>query len=170
MPKDLGRKRNNSFITWWQETSSYQNGHIHIYNPLKEFLCTRVTDPDVNNWKSWREWCSTSRRCLAMSWVYQLTIVTYLNGGSTGPTQYIQISEAKPGVKYQWDRDLSTALPIDKKNNTTSSTETKVVAAAHVLLQDIWTRYFLEEQGYIAKHIIMQDNDSAHKLELNSHA
>ena len=45
--------------------------------------------------------------------------------------------------------------------------ETEMVAVAIVLPQSLLTRYFPEEQGYFADHIIMQDNDSVHNLKVN---
>ena len=57
-----------------------------------------------------------------------------------------------------------------QKINTKSSTETEVVATDDVLPQVIWTMYFLTHQGYKCEHIVMQDNESAIKLEENGQA
>ena len=55
-----------------------------------------------------------------------------------------------------------------QKINTTSSTEAEIVAVHDNMPSILWTRYFLEEQGYPLKPcIIHQDNQSAILLETN---
>ena len=54
--------------------------------------------------------------------------------------------------------------------NTKSSTEAELVGADDVLPQALWTKYFLEEQGYSVNTTLYQDNQSAIKLEHNGRA
>lgn len=55
-----------------------------------------------------------------------------------------------------------------QKINTTSSTEAEVVGLHEVLPQILWTRYFLESQGYgVEESVVYQDNQSAMLLEKN---
>ena len=61
-------------------------------------------------------------------------------------------------------------ISISKKQklNTKSSTEAELIGADDVMPQMLWTRYFLESQGYgIDKNILYQDNMSAMLLEKN---
>jgi hypothetical protein len=52
--------------------------------------------------------------------------------------------------------------------NTKSSTEAEVVGVDNVMAQVLWTRYFLEAQGYkVEKNTAYQDNQSAMLLERN---
>jgi hypothetical protein len=49
-----------------------------------------------------------------------------------------------------------------QKLTTKSSTEAELVGASDVMPQVLWTRYFLEAQGYgISENIVYQDNKSA---------
>ena len=58
-----------------------------------------------------------------------------------------------------------------QKLNTKSSTEAELVGVDDVMPQILWTRYFLQEQGYAAcESIIYQDNKSAMLLEENGRA
>ena len=60
---------------------------------------------------------------------------------------------------------------LKQKLNTTSSTEAEVVATHNFLRQVLWSKNFLEEQGYtIMDNIIYQDNQSAMLLEANGRA
>jgi len=55
-----------------------------------------------------------------------------------------------------------------QKLNTKSSTEAELVGVDDVMPQVIWTRYFLEAQGYkVNDNIVYQDNMSAMLLEKN---
>ena len=57
---------------------------------------------------------------------------------------------------------------IKQKMNTKRSTETELIAADKLMPHILWTNYFLNWQGYIAKEIILyQDNKSAILLEKN---
>ena len=55
-----------------------------------------------------------------------------------------------------------------QKINTRSSTEAELVAVNDAMGQILWTRYFMEAQGYnIDANILEQDNKSAMLLEKN---
>jgi hypothetical protein len=57
-----------------------------------------------------------------------------------------------------------------QKMNTKSSTEAELVGANDVLPQALWTKYFMEGQGYGTNNILYQDNQSTMKLEQNGKA
>jgi hypothetical protein len=54
-----------------------------------------------------------------------------------------------------------------QKLNTTSSTEAELVGIHDVLPQALWTKYFMEAQGYGVTTILNQDNQSTIKLSDN---
>ena len=56
----------------------------------------------------------------------------------------------------------------EKNLNTKSSTEAELIGADDAMPHMLWTRYFLEAQGYgIDENILYQDNMSAMPLENN---
>ena len=60
---------------------------------------------------------------------------------------------------------------VRQKLNTKSSTEAELVGVADVMPQILWTRYFLQSQGYeMVPSIVYQDNQSAILLENNGKA
>jgi hypothetical protein len=67
------------------------------------------------------------------------------------------------------DREGAPQSISRKQNlNTKSSTESKLDGADDVSVMILWTKLFLEEQGYeIENNILYQDNKSAILLEIN---
>ena len=62
----------------------------------------------------------------------------------------------------------AVSLSRKQKLNTRSSTEAEVVGVDDVLTLMLWTKLFMEAQGYhIEKNILYQDNQSAMLLEKN---
>jgi hypothetical protein len=58
-----------------------------------------------------------------------------------------------------------------QKLNTKSSTEAEFVGASDYLPNTLWTKMFLEAQGYQMRELILeQDNEAAMKLEVNGRA
>lgn len=57
---------------------------------------------------------------------------------------------------------------LRQRLNTRSSTEEELVGANAFMPQILWTRYFLQEQGYeVRDNVLLQDNQSAMLLEKN---
>ena len=60
------------------------------------------------------------------------------------------------------------AQSIKQKINTRSSTEAEIVAVDDLMNKIVWTKLFVEAQGYSVKeNILFQDNKSAIQLENN---
>mmetsp|Transcript_7928 Transcript_7928/g.11457 ORF Transcript_7928/g.11457 Transcript_7928/m.11457 type:complete len:124 (+) Transcript_7928:773-1144(+) len=57
-----------------------------------------------------------------------------------------------------------------QKINTMSSTETELIAVNDKMGQVLWTKYFLEGQGYDAPIVLLQDNKSTVLLEKHGRA
>jgi hypothetical protein len=62
------------------------------------------------------------------------------------------------------------ATSQQQKLNTRSSTEVELVGSNDVLPQGLWTKYFLEGQGYGTDLLMNQDNQSSIRLEDNGRA
>ena len=65
-------------------------------------------------------------------------------------------------------RSAIQSMSRKQKLNTRSSTGAELVGADDVMGQVLWTKWFLEEQGYdVEKNIMYQDNMSTMLLEVN---
>ena len=72
------------------------------------------------------------------------------------------------GGAMSWGWGVLLTKCQKQKLNTKSSTEGEIVGVSDYLPNIIWTRMFLEGQGYVLKeNIVYQDNMSAMKLEMN---
>lgn len=75
------------------------------------------------------------------------------------------------GAVMTLGRGAMYASSTRQKLNGRSSTEGELIGVSDVLPQVVWTRYFLEAQGYpVTESIIFQDNQSAILLEKNGKA
>jgi hypothetical protein len=133
------------------------------------FLTTCVKAPDQDDWNK------------------LIRVLCYLNG-----TRHLKLilSAASMNFSIHWYIDASHQVHEDcrgqigslmtfgkgavtsssnkMKCNTKSSTETEIIALGDKLSDVLWTRYFVECQGYnIDECIIFQDNMSALSLEKN---
>ena len=72
------------------------------------------------------------------------------------------------GATITMGKGAITSLSRKQGMNTHSSTEAEVVAADEVVGPMLWTKLFLEQQGYpVWKNMLFQDNRSAMLLEEN---
>ena len=68
-------------------------------------------------------------------------------------------------------KGAAMSISAKQKVNTRSSTESEVVGVDDAMGPMLWTRYFLEAQGYEVKdNVLKQDNQSAIRLETNGRA
>jgi hypothetical protein len=72
------------------------------------------------------------------------------------------------GATMSLGKGSAYATSRKQKLNTKSSTEAELVGVDDVMSQVLWTRYFLEAQGYdVIESKVFQDNQSAMLLEKN---
>jgi hypothetical protein len=68
-------------------------------------------------------------------------------------------------------RGFPIVSSMKQKLNTQSSTESKLVGIDDMMPSILWSRYFLQAQGYkVGNNIIFQDNQSTMLLERNGKA
>lgn len=133
------------------------------------FLTTRVRDPDKNNWAK------------------MVHLMMYIRG-----TRKLPLILSANGILKWWidgsftvhpnmrghtrgGLSLGRGFPIvnsmKQKLNTRSSMESELVGVDNCMPAILWTRYFMEAQGYgIKENIVFQDNQSAILMEKNGKA
>jgi hypothetical protein len=136
--------------------------------PTVSFLCTRVQSPDADDWKKLGR-CLTYLRCTKDD------PFTLASDGSSAIRWWVDASYAvHPDMKSHTGATMSLgqgciySMSSKQKLNTRSSTEAELVAVNDAMSKILWTKLFLEAQGYeISDNVVYQDNQSAILLENN---
>ena len=134
--------------------------------PTVAFLCTRVKEADNDDWKKLRRLMlflkQTEKDVLTLS-ANDIRLVKWWVDGS-----YAVHKDCRSQTGATMSMGQGSILSSSKKQglNTRSLTETEVVAVDDKLPQILWTKYFLDEQGYNIEHRLQQDNISAQRLEI----
>ena len=75
------------------------------------------------------------------------------------------------GATMSLGKGVIQSVSIKQKINTRSSTEAELVSVDDIVAKVLWTKLFLEAQGYkIKQNLILRDNLSSMKLEENGKA
>ena len=138
------------------------------------FLCTRVREPDHDDWKKLKRVMRYLRKTI--------DLVMTLEAGTFNARSLVQwwvdaAYSVHPDMKSHTGSFMTLgkgaiyAKSSKQKINTKSSTEAELVGVDDIMGQALWTRNFLEAQGYqVTENVIYQDNMSAMLLEKNGRA
>lgn len=136
--------------------------------PAIAFLTTRVQRPTEEDWQ---------KLCRLMKYLYQTSgdILTLKSDKSRVLQWHVDAAFAvHPDYKSHTGGMLSmgggalSAVSRKQKINTRSSTEAEIVAVDDMVTPMVWTKLFLEAQGYEVKNnTLNQDNQSAIKMAIN---
>ena len=132
------------------------------------FLCTRVKNPDEDDWNELLRMMkyleSTPQRVKTLE-MDNLGIVRWWADASFAAHQDMK---SHTGGMMTMGKGAVQTVSQKQKLNSESSTEAELIAADDVVSHLMWTKHFLEAQGYAAKQTILhQDNTSAILLEKN---
>ena len=147
-----------------------KRGRPDILQPIA-YLCTRTKEPTVQD----REKLVRVMKFLQQTSEDRLTLRA---NGSHILVWSIDSSFAvhedfrsHTGGTLTMGRGAITSISAKQKVNTQSLTEAEVVGVDDAMGPILWTRYFLEEQGYeVRDNVLLQDNQSAIHLETNGRA
>ena len=136
--------------------------------PTVAFLCARVQKPTTHDWVKLTRLMNFLKRtkddCLTLEADSSSHVIWSLDAAfAVHPDM-----KGHSGGTMSLGKGAIQSLSKKQKLNTRSSTECELVAVDDGMTQVLWTKYFLEAQGYkIKTHILQQDNESAIKLEKN---
>ena len=135
------------------------------------FLTTRVRKPDKEDWKKVRIFLGYLKQTIKLPLVLRANGVNVLKWWVDASYAAHDDMRGHTGGTMSMGKDgRGSIISISKKQklNTKSLTEAELIGADDAMPQMLWTRYFLEAQGYgIDENILYQDNMSAMLLEKN---
>jgi hypothetical protein len=138
--------------------------------PTIAVLCTRVKEPNEANWaklvRLMKYLNDTRELKLTLSADSLHCIKWYVDASFAVHPDYKSHTGAT--MSYRDGDGAVQSFSRKQKLKTRSSTESELVGGDDVSVMILWTKLFLEEQGYnINSSILYQDNKSATLLETN---
>ena len=135
------------------------------------FLTTRVTAPDEDDYKKLGRVMKYLRGTKTMPLTLEADNLQVIKWWIDGAFATHRDMRSHTGGALSLGKGVITGVSTRQKLTTRSSTEAELVAVDDCMSLILWTRYFLEAQGYgVDDAIIYQDNKSAMLLEQNGRA
>ncbi|GAX21402.1 hypothetical protein FisN_28Lu124 [Fistulifera solaris] len=132
------------------------------------FLCTRVQSPDRDDWKKLARTMKYLRGTKSLPLTLGADNLSVVKWWADASFAVHKDMRSHTGGVLSMGRGAVYGTSTRQKLTTKSSTEAELVGVSDVLPQVLWTRYFLEAQGYhISDNLLYQDNKSAILLEKN---
>ena len=135
------------------------------------FLTTRVKSPDIDDLKKLSRVMRYLRGTVDLTLLLEADDLTVVKWWVDGSYAVHPDMKSHTGGTMSLGKSSLYSASTRQKLNTKSSTEAELVGVADIMPQILWTKYFLESQGYeTTPSIIYQDNQSAILLEKNGTA
>jgi hypothetical protein len=132
------------------------------------FLCTRVKNPDTDDYKKLARVMRYLRSTINMPLTLEASDVHIIKWHIDAAFAVHPDMKGHTGGNMTLGKGSVYGTSTRQKINTRSSTEAELVSVNDVMPQVLWTRYFLSAQGYdTTENIVYQDNQSAILLEKN---
>ena len=135
------------------------------------FLTTRVRAPDEDDYKKLARVMKYLRGTRTLPLTLEADNLQLVKWWIDGAFATHRDMRSHTGGALSLGKGVITGVSTQQKLTTRSSTEAEPVAVDDCMSLILWTRYFLEAQGYgVDDAIIYQDNKSAILLEQNGRA
>jgi hypothetical protein len=132
------------------------------------FLTTRVKGPDTDDYKKLKKVMQYVRHTRSMPLTLEAKDLQLVKWWIDASFAVHDDFKGHTGNTMSLGKGSIYSASTKQKLNTRSSTEAEVVGVDDAMPQVLWTRYFLEAQGYkVNDSIVYQDNQSAMLLEKN---
>ena len=135
------------------------------------FLTTRVQNPDIDDFKKLGRCLRYIQETKDIPLILTATDPHVIQWWVDASFAIHPDMKSHTGATMSMGRGSIYSLSTKQKINTRSSTEAELVGVNDAMSLIIWTRNFLEDQGFSIKdNVVFQDNESAMLLERNGRA
>ncbi|KAG7374846.1 reverse transcriptase RNA-dependent DNA polymerase [Nitzschia inconspicua] len=132
------------------------------------FLTTRVASPDTDDMKKLGRCVRYLRRTAHYPLVLEANCIRNIRWWVDASYAVHPDMRSHTGATMTLGKGSVYSMSTRQKLNTRSSTEAELVGVNDAMSLILWTRHFLEAQGYtVEKNVVYQDNESAILLEKN---
>jgi len=132
------------------------------------FLTTRVSSPDVDDMRKLGRCVRYLRRTSHYPLILEANCLRNIRWWVDASYAVHPDMRSHTGATMSLGKGSVYSISTRQKMNTRSSTEAELVGVNDAMSLILWTRHFLEAQGYtIKENVVYQDNESAMLLEKN---
>ena len=132
------------------------------------FLCTRVRDPDEDDWGKLKRVLKYIRGTLYLPLTLEIDDMRLISWWVDASFAVHPDCKGHSGAMMSMGRGAIMAMSKKQKINTKSSTESEIVGVDDASTNIIWGNYFINAQGYhIEETEVFQDNISSSYLLVN---
>ena len=122
-------------------------GHPDIYLPIV-FLTSRVSRADVDDWKKLKRLLNFIRCTIDLKLTLSANDMNLTKWWVDAAYAVRDDYKSQSGMTMSMGRETLMSRSLKQQRNSKSSTEAEIIAASDASSQILWTRQFLEEQGY----------------------
>jgi hypothetical protein len=132
------------------------------------FLTTRVQSPDMDDLRKLGRVIRYLRRTAHWTLTLEADSMTRITWSVDASYAVHPDMRSHTGATMTFGKGSAYSTSLRQKMNGRSSTEAELIGVNDVMGIILWTRHFLEAQGYeVVENVILQDNESAILLEKN---
>jgi hypothetical protein len=132
------------------------------------FLCARVAKPDVDDFKKLKRVVCCLRDAKGLALALEADNPQMIKWWVDASFAAHRDMRSHAGGTMSLGKGSIHSTSVRQKLNTKSSTEAELVGVDDVMPMTLWTRQFMEGQGYdITENVVHQDNQSSMLLERN---
>jgi hypothetical protein len=131
-------------------------------------MCTRVKEPDTDDYKKLARCMKYLRQSAFLPLILEGGMTNIVKWWVDGAFAVHNDMKSHTVAMMSLGKGAAYDMTTRQKLNTRSSTEVELVSVDHVMALVIWTKYFLQAQGYtVDDNVVYQDNQIAMLLEKN---
>jgi hypothetical protein len=169
--KKIGESRRQIFHTFVMKAMFLCKRGRQDIQPAVTFLASRVRDTNENDWfklvRMMNYLKKTKDDVLRIEADDSCTIKWYVDAAFAVHYDF----KSHTGATMTLGRGVLISISSKQKSNARSSTEAELIGVDDVITKILWTRLFIEAQGFKVKtNIVYRDNTSSMKLEKNGKA
>jgi hypothetical protein len=167
----LGKKQAEEFHTFVAKALFLCKRARMDVQPAVSFLTTRVKEPNQGDWIKLKRMLnflkSTIEDVARLSADDTQTIKWYVDAAFAVHPDF----KSHTGAVMTLGGGAVQSVSTKQKVNTRSSTEAELVSMDDTISKILWTKHFIEAQGFKVKaNVVFRDNQSSMKLETNGKA
>jgi hypothetical protein len=169
--KKIGESRRQTFHTFVMKAMFLCKRGRQDIQPAVTFLASRVRDTNENDWfklvRMMNYLKKTKDDVLRIEADDSQTIKWYVDAAFAVHYDF----KSHTGATMTLGKGVLISVSSKQKSNARSSTEAELIGVDDVITKILWTRLFIEAQGFTVKtNIVYRDNTSSMKLEKNGKA